>query len=90
MVTGAGKKITPTAHPTLLLSHTHVHTSTHIYYIFSPPFSHPEAPDVTSGTMNLTYRSGDSYLAAAKVSGDVRTKSNMMVCRLMAALDQRP
>lgn len=90
MVTRAGKKITPTAHPTLLLSHTHVHTSTHIYYIFSPPFSHPGTADVTSETMNLTYRSGDSYLAVAKVSEDVRTKSNMMARHLMAAPDQRP
>lgn len=89
MVTGAGKKKNhPTAHPTLLLSHTHAHTSMHIY--FFPSFSHPGTADVTSGTMNLTYGSGDSYLGCGKSVRRRREEKEPEPHCLMAAPDERP
>lgn len=93
---GQGKKNNhPTAHPTLRLSHTHAHTSMHTYvysiYIYiSPSFSHPGSADVTSGTMNLTYGSGDSYLGCGKSVRRRREEKEHEPRRLMAAPAQRP
>lgn len=89
---GRGKKIItprPTL-PSVFLIHMNTPPRTHIYIYISPSFSHPGSADVTSGTMNLTCGSGDSYLGCGKSVKRRREEKEHEPRRLMAAPAQRP